>query len=70
MDYDREDTRKYKVVKSVKGYVAIWLSHKEIPKGWSEVGFEGLKDECLRYIKEKFMENPDMAVYKKFYNLK
>jgi hypothetical protein len=33
MGYDQEDTRKYKVVKSVRGYISIWLSHKEIPKG-------------------------------------
>ena len=41
MDYDEEDTRDYKVVKSIKGYISINLSHKPIPKGWSEMGKEG-----------------------------
>jgi len=69
MDYDEKDTRKYRVVKSIQGYISIWLSHKEIPKGWSEVGKEGTKDECLQYIKETYPENPVMEVYKKFHNL-
>ena len=69
MDYDQEDKRKYRVVKSVRGYISIWLSNKEIPKGWSAEGYEGLKEECLKYIKEKYPENPDMKIYKEYFKM-
>ena len=69
IDPDQEDTRDYKVVKSVKGYISIWLSHKEIPKGWYELGKEAKKDECLKLIKENCPENPDMKVYRKAHNM-
>ena len=69
MDYDEEDKRQYKVVKSIRGYISIWLSNKEIPKGWSAFGTEGTKDECLKWIKENCPENPDMKVYKEFHKL-
>ncbi len=69
MDYDQEDNRQYKVVKSIKGYISIWLAHKEVPRGWNEVGKAGTKDECLKYIKENFPENPEMSTYRKFHNM-
>jgi len=69
MDYDQEDTRKYKVVRDDEGYTSIWLAHKEIPKGWKPDGKEGLKTECLNYIKEKYPENPEMSSCRKFHNL-
>lgn len=70
MDYDQEDTREYRVVKSIKGYISIWLAYKEVPKGWNEVGKTGVKAECLKYIKENFPENPDMETYKNFHHMK
>jgi MbtH protein len=69
MDDDQEDKRMYCVVKSLKGYISIWLSHKKIPGGWFEVGKKGLKQECLQYIKENFPENPDMEAYKHYFKL-
>ena len=69
VDYDEEDTRDYKVLKSIRGYISIRLSNKEIPKGWNELGKEGKKQKCLDWIKENCSENPDMKVYREFHNI-
>lgn len=31
---------------------SIWPAWKDVPNGWSEVGKEGAKQDCLDYIKE------------------
>lgn len=69
MDYDQEDVRIYKVLKSVRGYISFWLSSKDIPKGWYALGKEGKKDECLKWIKDNCPENPDMKVYKEYFKM-
>jgi MbtH protein len=49
---EREDTTIYKVVVNHEEQYSIWPSRKEIPAGWKDVGKEGLKADCLAYIKE------------------
>ena len=49
---DREDTTLYKVVVNQEEQYSIWPAHRDVPPGWSAAGKEGLKDECLEYIKE------------------
>ena len=49
---EKEDTTIYKVVVNHEEQYSIWPAHKELPLGWNEAGKEGLKDECLAYIKE------------------
>ncbi len=49
---EKEDTTIYKVVVNHEEQYSIWPAHKELPLGWNEVGTQGLKDECLAYIKE------------------
>ncbi|HEX2191393.1 MAG TPA: MbtH family NRPS accessory protein [Longimicrobiaceae bacterium] len=49
---EKEDTTVYKVVVNHEEQYSIWPAHKELPLGWNEVGKQGLKDECLAYIKE------------------
>jgi MbtH protein len=49
---EKEDTTIYKVVVNHEEQYSIWPAHKDLPLGWDAVGKEGLKDECLAYIKE------------------
>jgi MbtH protein len=51
-DPDKEDITIYKVVVNHEEQYSIWPEYKENPLGWNPVGKEGLKAECLAYIKE------------------
>lgn len=51
MAFDREDTV-FKVVVNHEEQYSIWPDYKPIPKGWREVGKNGLKQECLEYIEQ------------------
>jgi MbtH protein len=47
---DREDDRIYLVVMNGEEQYSIWPKTKALPKGWSNVGEEGTKVQCLEYI--------------------
>lgn len=49
---EKEDTTVYVVVCNHEEQYSIWPAHKELPLGWNSVGKQGLKAECLEYIKE------------------
>jgi MbtH protein len=42
----------YKVVVNDEEQYSIWFADRENPPGWSDVGKEGPKEECLAYIEE------------------
>lgn len=48
---DNESTI-YLVVVNHEEQYSIWPQGREIPLGWTAVGKEGLKDDCLAYINE------------------
>jgi len=49
---EAEDTTIYKVVINHEEQYSIWPAEREPPLGWQEVGMQGLKAECLAYIKD------------------
>lgn len=49
---DVSDDRIYVVVLNHEEQYSIWPQGKEIPLGWREAGKQGVKEECLAYIKE------------------
>ncbi len=49
---DQDDTRTYLVVVNAEEQYSIWPMDKAIPPGWSAVGKQGPKSECLHYIEE------------------
>jgi MbtH protein len=49
---EAEDTTIYKVVINHEEQYSIWPADREPPLGWQEVGKQGLKAECLAYIKD------------------
>jgi MbtH protein len=49
---DEEDTTVYKVVVNHEEQYSIWPAHRDNPLGWRDAGKQGLKSECLGYIKD------------------
>ena len=49
---EAEDTTIYTVVINHEEQYSIWPADRELPLGWQVVGTQGLKAECLAYIKD------------------
>jgi MbtH protein len=62
---DREDTTIYKVVVNHEEQYSIWPAHRENPLGWTDVGKQGTKAECLEYIKEVWTDMRPLSLRKK-----
>jgi len=62
---DKEDTTVYKVVVNHEEQYSIWPSDRENPIGWKDVGKDGLKQECLDYIKEVWTDMRPLSLRKK-----
>jgi MbtH protein len=60
-----EDTKEYIVLKNHEEQYSLWLKSNEIPAGWTAVGKEGLKAECLEYIKEVWTDMTPLSLRKK-----
>ncbi len=45
---------KWQVVVNKEKQFSIWPLTRDLPSGWTSVSKEGTKDECLRYIGEKW----------------
>jgi MbtH protein len=45
-----DDKTVFDVVMNEQDQYSIWPSYKPLPNGWSTVGQQGLKAECLAYI--------------------
>jgi MbtH protein len=59
---EHEDTRSYRVVVNHEEQYSIWLSHRELPPGWTETGKSGARDECLAYIREVWVDMTPLSV--------
>ena len=47
-----EDMTIYKVVVNHEEQYSIWPADREIPAGWRDAGKNGLKADCLAYIRQ------------------
>lgn len=61
---EQEDTRTYTVVVNHEEQYSIWFAERELPLGWREVGKQGLKSECLEYIKEVWTDMRPLSLRK------
>jgi MbtH protein len=43
---------RYKVVINHEEQYALWLAGRDNAAGWKDTGIQGLKEECLAYIRE------------------
>jgi MbtH protein len=62
---EQEDTTIYKVVVNYEEQYSIWPADREIPLGWTNVGKEGTKAECLAYIKEVWTDMRPLSLRQK-----
>ncbi len=62
---EQEDTRTYKVVVNHEEQYSIWLTDRENPLGWFDVGKSGTKTECLEHIKEIWTDMRPLSLRKK-----
>ncbi|MBD2453041.1 MbtH family protein [Nostoc sp. FACHB-87] len=62
---EKEDTTIYKVVVNHEEQYSIWPLERENPLGWQDVGKNGLKQECLNYIKEVWTDMRPLSLRQK-----
>ena len=62
---DRENQTVYRVVVNQEEQYSIWPADREIPKGWSDVGKSGTKNQCLEYIGEVWTDMRPLSLRKK-----
>jgi len=65
MSSDSEDTQRYKVVMNHEEQYSIWPADRELPLGWSAVGKQGPKAECLEYIQQVWTDMRPLSLRKK-----
>ena len=62
---DTEDTTIYKVVVNHEEQYSLWPADREPPLGWQEGGKQGLKAECLAYIKDVWTDMRPLSLRQK-----
>jgi MbtH protein len=60
-----EDTTIYTVVVNHEEQYSLWPATRELPLGWQEVGKQGLKAECLAYIKDVWTDMRPLSLRQK-----
>ena len=61
---DQEDTTIYKVVVNHEEQYSIWPAERENAMGWRDAGYQGLKQDCLNYIKEVWTDMRPLSLRK------
>jgi MbtH protein len=59
-----EATRRYNVVVNHEEQYSIWPAERENPAGWTSVGFQGTKEECLAHIGRVWTDMRPLSVRK------
>lgn len=62
---EQEDKTIYMVVVNHEEQYSIWPEDRELPLGWQAVGKSGLKQECLAYINEVWIDMRPLSLRKK-----
>lgn len=61
---EREDNITYKVVLNHEEQYSIWPADRENALGWNDAGKTGMKEECLSYIKEVWLDMRPLSLRK------
>lgn len=64
MDED-EDKTIYAVVMNHEEQYSIWPTYRDVPLGWTAVGKEGTKAECLAHIEEVWTDMRPLSLRRK-----
>jgi MbtH protein len=59
---DLQDAPVYEVVINHEEQYSIWPQEQQVPLGWSTVGIQGTKDECLDYIERVWTDMRPLSV--------
>jgi MbtH protein len=59
---DTQET--YTVVVNHEEQYSIWPKRKELPNGWSDVGKQGTKEECLEHISQVWTDMRPLSLRK------
>jgi MbtH protein len=62
---EQEDTTIYKVVVNHEEQYSIWPQDRDNPPGWRDAGKEGLKAECLEYVKQVWTDMRPLSLRKR-----
>ena len=63
MSWD-DDNGQFKVVLNAEQQYSIWPAYLAAPAGWSEVGMQGTKGECLEYIDRHWTDMRPLSLRK------
>jgi MbtH protein len=66
---DDDDDRAYRVVVNDEGQYSIWLSYKDIPAGWRDVGVAGNKATCLAHIETVWTDMRPLSLQRRMAGL-
>lgn len=66
---EQEDQTIYKVVVNHEEQYSIWPRERENPLGWRDAGKDGLKADCLAYIKEVWVDMRPLSLRKQMEEL-
>jgi MbtH protein len=59
---DLQGAPTYEVVINHEEQYSIWPLEQQVPLGWSKVGIQGTKDECLDYIERVWTDMRPLSV--------
>jgi MbtH protein len=62
---EQEDLTIYEVVVNHEEQYSIWPAHREPPAGWSRIGTQGPKAQCLARIEEVWTDMRPLSLRKK-----
>ncbi|CEK11612.1 MbtH family protein [Legionella hackeliae] len=65
-DSNKED---YIVLVNDEGQYSIWPKHKKIPLGWRSSDKEGVREDCLKYIAEAWIDMTPNSLRKRINRL-
>jgi uncharacterized protein YbdZ (MbtH family) len=64
-EQELEDSTSYRVVRNQEEQYSIWPEGRDCPLGWEEVGRDGTKAECLKYIEEVWTDMRPLSLRQK-----
>lgn len=56
------DAIQYTVVVNHEEQYSIWPAHKDLPGGWTAVGYVGAKADCLAHIKQVWTDMRPLSI--------
>ncbi|EIE99137.1 MbtH family protein [Saccharomonospora glauca] len=59
---DDDTTTVYTVVVNDEEQYSIWPAERTVPAGWREVGFTGVKADCLAHIEKVWTDMRPLSV--------